>query len=328
MVKFVDKFASSADFDGYDHESGYQMVPIDGMRTVTVKTDTLAARLSLNLQRRAILIGNFRDAGNQPIAGLNTASEFNNDRDFTLPANSTIRFDIKGNQFVANAAIDLKEIKVNSDTDITLDASIIVGVKAKITKKTAFVFVSDIRGNIRPKFDERSIDPRGVLRAASTSYLNQANMELTDIDDGTPIKEMTTAADLGDPIIVDKEMPKRSKNTSAFIASEVDAKFPGLFASTHFVILLTRRVRSLNSVAVLDINVRNSQGSNMIFFTPFTSNAEDMHKALMHEVGHASGADHNRESRNLMFPSLDGTTKHILAEHIEAIHHGGPVFPF
>ena len=325
MARFLDKSTGgSVVVDGFDSIARYQMVPLDGQRSVTVQTKANTAKLRITLNPRAILIGNFRDAGGASSAGLPGAGEFRNDKEFEIPANATIKFDIKGQQF-ANAAIDLLEFP--GDLENIDNDSIIVGVKAKITKKIAFVFVSDVRGKVQERFQALGIDPRSLLRDINTSLSAQVNMELQDVDAASDIKELTIIGDLGDPIILDKKWIVGDQTIKQLLLNEVFLKFPRLFPATHFVILLTRQIQFLKDKNVLDVDVLFSTGSNVIFMTPFTRDRDLLQIALLHEVGHASGADHNCSTVNVMFPIITGTNKLFLAEHIEAIHHGGPIFP-
>ena len=323
MANFLNKSTAGLPLDGFDPQANYQMVPLDGRRTVTIKTDSRAAKLRISLNRRAILLGNFRNISGSVPDGLNSAAQFSNDKDFSIPANATISFDIKGQQF-ANAAIELEEIVPVNTVDFS--DFLLIGVKPKITKKVAFVFVSDIRGNVQTRFQEKNINPRALLRDVGRSLLAQVNLELQDVDEGSDIKEISIIGDLGDPIVLDK--PKNGNDsTNFFIISQVFTKFPRLFPSTHFVILLTRPVQFLKDKTVLYVNFLTATGSNVIYMTPFSQEADRLQIALMHEIGHASGADHTTSVRNIMFPNIDGTNKSFLAEHIEVIHHGGPIFP-
>jgi hypothetical protein len=112
------------------------------------------------------------------------------------------------------------------------------------------------------------------------------------------------------------------------MASELAANFPKLFPNTHFVILLTRPVTSKSQSKVIDINIKFSGNTNVIFLTPSTSNADETMKAFMHEVGHACGAQHVTARPSIMFPILGPSlTMRFLGEHIESVHNVGPVFP-
>jgi hypothetical protein len=121
--------------------------------------------------------------------------------------------------------------------------------------------------------------------------------------------------------------PEKDK-ASFVMSSEVFTNFPRLFPSTHFVYLLTRPVTSKSQSDVIDINIRFSTNTNVIFFTPSTSNVDETLKAFMHETGHACGAQHVTARASIMFPHLGPLlTMRFLGEHIESVHNVGPVFP-
>jgi hypothetical protein len=326
MTLIVDKIGAEFKLDGYDNGGDYgkyQMVPLDGTRTLTIKTNQLPVRVEVSKRNsRAILIGRFRKKDGSPIPGIEPL-RMANDIVFKVPANTEAQFDVQGQAF-ANAFISVEEI----GDDITFSDSIIIGVKPKIIKKMAFVFFSDLRGDVKRLFTDKAIDPRAVMAKANTSFLSQLNLELQELEPGKPIDEVKSGRDFGNPIKVDTNMDPEKVKASFLMASEVAANFPRLFPSTHFVILLTRPVTSKSQSKVIDINIKFSGNTNVIFLTPSTSNADETMKAFMHEVGHACGAQHVTARPSIMFPNLGPSlTMRFLGEHIESVHNVGPVFP-
>lgn len=329
MTLIVDKIGAGFILDGYDNapEYGkYQMVPLDGTRTLTVKTDKLPVDVEVSKNNaRAILIGRFRKKGGGAIPGIEP-SRMANDIAFRIPGGTEAQFDVQGQAF-ANAFISVNEISSSAD-DITFSDGIIIGVKPKITKKVAFVYFSDMRGDVKSLFTAKGINPRDVMAKANTSFLSQLNMELQEIEPGKPIDEVKSARDFGNPINVDAIMSPEKDKASFVMTSEVFLNYPRLFPSTHFVFLLTRPVTSKSQSDVIDVNIRFATNTNVIFFTPSTSNVDETMKAFMHETGHACGAQHVTARASIMFPHLGPfLTMRFLGEHVESVHNIGPVFP-
>lgn len=326
MTLIVDKIGADFTLDGYDNAPDYgkyQMVPLDGTRTLTIKTDKRPVNVEVSKRNsRAILIGRFRKKDGSPIPGIEP-SRMANDIVFKVPADTEAQFDVQGQVF-ANAVISVAEI----GDDITFSDSIIIGVKPKITKKMAFVFFSDLQGDVKGLFTAKGIDPRAIMTKANASFLSQLNLELQELEPGKPIGEVKSARNFGNPIKVDTNMDPEKVQTSFVMASEVLLNFPTLFPSTHFVILLTRPVTSKAQSKIIDINIKFSTNTNVIFLTPSTSSEDETMKAFMHEVGHACGAQHVTARPSIMFPSLGPSlTTRFLGEHIESVHNVGPVFP-
>ncbi len=327
MSLIVDKIGGQFTLDGYDNSPDYgkfQMVPVDGTRTLLLKTDQRPVKVEVaDRNRQAILLGKFRKKDGSPISGIEPGRMELFTKPFTVPAATEAQFDVQGRQF-SNTVITVSEI----GDDITFSDSIIIGVKPKITKKVAFVFFSDLQGDVKPLFTEKGIRPREIMERANKSFLSQLNVELQEAEAGKPIGEVTSSRNFGNPIQVDAPMDPEKIKASFLIAKEVSEKFPSLFPSTHFVFLLTRPVNSKAQSNMIDVNIKFSTSTNVIFFTPATSNVDDTMKAFMHEVGHACGAQHISSRPSIMFPNLGASlTMRFLGEHIEAIHGEGPVFP-
>jgi hypothetical protein len=204
MTLIVDKIGAEFKLDGYDSGGDYgkyQMVPLDGTRTLTIKTNQLPVSVEVSKRNlRAILIGRFRKKDGSPIPGIEP-SRMANDIVFKVPANTEAQFDVQGQAF-ANAFISVAEI----GDDITFSDGIIIGVKPRIIKKVAFVFFSDLRGDVKGSFTEKAIDPRAVMTKANTSFLSQLNLELQELEPGKPIDEFKSGRDFGNPIKVDTNM--------------------------------------------------------------------------------------------------------------------------
>jgi hypothetical protein len=325
MTLIVDKIGPEFKLDGYDVSPDYgkyQMVPVGGKRTLSIKTDQRPVKVEITRNAGAVLIGRFRQKGGGPVEGIEPGRMSNNTT-FKIPAKHEVDFDVEGQSF-ANAFVSVAEI----GDDITFSEGIIIGVKPKITKKIAFVFFSDLRGDVKPAFVQKGIDPRAILAKANSSFLAQLNLELEEVEPGRPIAEVASARNFGDPIGVDDLMDPEKVQKSFVMATEVFKSFPTLFPKTHFVVMLTRPVTSKRQSKVIDINIKFSGNTNVIFLTPSTSGADENIKAFMHEVGHACGAQHVSTRPSIMFPSLGASlTMRFLGEHIESVHNVGPVFP-
>jgi hypothetical protein len=329
MTLFVSKIGGQFKLDGFDigPEYGmYQMVPLGGIRTLSIKTDKLPVNVSVSSRNsRAILIGKFRSESGGPIPGIDPARMANN-LVFKVPKGTVAKFDVQGMEF-ANTSIEANEIDENRNNESTLSQGIIIGVKPKITKKVSLVYFSDLQGDVKSLFAARGIDPRAIMAKANTSLLSQLNLELQEIEPGKPIAEVKSARNLKNPIDLDAIINPEKIKASFVMASEVFENFPRLFPSTHFVILLTRPVRMTGQSDVLDVNIRFATGTNVIFFTPSTAGADDTLKAFMHEVGHACGAEHVTDRASVMFPRIGPSlTTRFLGEHIEAVHSVCPMF--
>lgn len=325
MTLIVDKIGPEFRLDGYDASPDYgkyQMVPMGGKRTLSIKTDRLPVKIEITRNAGAVLIGRFRKKSGAPVEGIEPGRMSRNTA-ITVPARHEVDFDVEGHS-VANALISVTEI----GDDVTFSEGIIVAVKPKLTKKIAFVYFSDLRGDVKPAFARKGIDPRAILAKANASLLAQLNLELEEVEPGKPIADVASARDFGDPIGIDDVMDPEKLQKSFVIATEIYKRFPTLFPQTHFVVVLTRPITSKSQSRLIDMNVKFAGRTNVIFLTPFASGADENMKAFIHEVGHACGAEHLTARPSIMFPILGPhLTMRFLGEQIETVHSMGPRFP-
>ncbi len=308
MARLLDKrFLNAGAFplDGFDISSdfSYQMVPVDGAREIVVETDKKApAKLTFSRQGIA-LVGNFHDfESHLPLPDL-PENKFVNT--FDLPADRKIQFTVKG---FASGITSMNVADVAGPDQFPISFDLLVSVKPLLERKFCFVFISDLaRKSVRGK-----IEPRFLLDSVKKIYVQQANIRLTDIDEGLEFREVHIIPfDLGDPLDVTSSADPR-------VDKGVDDAFFDLKTKTDFVVHVVWRVVGKHKQKLLGVNLQTASKLNTVYLGLEPTAVPGRIHTMAHEFGHAMGLPHSNENC-LMFPNLLPSNR-LLAGHIEQLH--------
>jgi len=181
------------------------------------------------------------------------------------------------------------------------EASLLVSVKSKVTKSFALCILADIRRSA----GFLDVDMVRFMNGARKTYLQQANLELTQ--PGT-VETVTVPRDLGDPLVLDKPG----------ITDSIVEATPGRVFAANLVIYGCWNV-DLRKERIVGLTLSNLcfvERSTNFFVTSIT---------FGHEVGHGLGLDHNGDQDRMMFKDVSARSSRLSQFEIDTINSSGTV---
>jgi hypothetical protein len=280
------KFDKKVVFDGFDPKVKYQMVPIGGVRPMTVVTDANQCIIRVNPQGVAKM-QNF--VFSQPLPDV--------PREFAaiVGPNTRFSFDIIG---IARGNTSIFLAEGGKAIDV-----LNVSVKLRIPKTFNLIRLSDMRRTC--PYSEIQIT--SIMGAVAKTYIQQANIDLTQKD--PRIEPLNIPRDLGDPLIPDKRLPDGTTIKNVVI----DATPLRLFGA-DFRIYFTWNLRGLTK------DVVGVTFGHTCFVEDIDGGDTFQNKmTTAHELGHALGLDHSG-AQTLMFADTGARTSLLQQFEIDTIN--------
>lgn len=257
-AKFDKPTSGPLDFDGFDLEALYQMVPVGQSRSMAVVTDAQGGQLRVGTPQFASL-RNVRST--VPFKSSPTLIQVN------LPPNSRTTFDIFGDTSGSTSII----LEDNAGKEI---ATLTVRIKTPFRRTVNFCFLSDIR---RSSSFLREDVPKMFSRIAQI-YLQQANVVLAEqTPNGFDVNVMK---DLGNPL-----RPENAPVKSAIL----DAT-PVAASAADFLVYLCWNIVSPGA----DVGGLTFMGTQFCFCEDNGQGSRGFSSAVViaHELGHLMGLEH------------------------------------
>ena len=254
--------------DGFEFDfprSAFQMVPIDGERPMSVLTGAEDCLMESS-RPGMVRLKDFK-------GGRVTSDQLGR---LILPKGSSIEFSVQG---VGVGSTDL----VLHDGNGARSHALQVSVKGRLRKTFALFLVRDIRrSTVRT-----SADAVSIMRDVSALFLEQTNLELVQV--GQP-QEMLVQKTLGNPILLDKELPNIIRATPPVLAD-----------------LFVYCVWDVEDSTKPSVHAAGLTGGNRSFVDDGRAVGSDAAtQQFAHEVGHALGLDHHTDGSHLMFRAASG----------------------
>jgi hypothetical protein len=274
------------DFDGFDVEALFQMVPVGQSRLMSVVTDRLGAKVRAGGPQFAT----FRNVRSTKVFNASpTPVQIN------LPPDSTTTFEIFGSTSGRTPLI----LEDNAGKEIsTLDVSI----KIPFQKTVNFCFLTDIR---RTSSFLREDVPR-IFAKAQKLFLNQANVDLQEETRGG--FDVTVLRDLKNPL--------RPEDPAIF-RSIIEATPNGAFRADFVVYLcwnLTAPGQDIGGVAF--------PGTKTCFCEDDGRGAGGFFSGavLAHELGHLMGLDHFQHANGGLMNKSNITSSRLFQFEIDTVN--------
>jgi hypothetical protein len=252
------KFAEfpNGEFDGFDAETGYQMVPVREHRELGIVTEREALVLRSRNPSRA-RFANIRSSSGPLRTTESTPGAV------TLPPNSRVVFSIMG-LAVGHADIVLE------GSDGTVKTLLLVSVKERKTQAYNLGFLRDIRRSTA----RSHADAQRKMKLVEKTYLLQANLELSL---SHPPADVVVPQDLKNPVRIDQ---------SGILTAIISATPAALFGNSAII------VYSVWDASDHRPSVGITTGK-FCFIDDIQTDENEAALTFGHEVGHALGLGHN-----------------------------------
>ena len=243
------------EFDGFDADTGYQMVPVHDRREMGVVTEGEPLVLRSKDPGTA-RFANFRTAaGPLPNTGLTDVA-------VRLPARARVSFSILG---VATGHADI----VLEAPDGTVKALLLVSVKDKRKQAYNLAFLRDIRrSTVRSHADAQA-----KMKMVEKTFLQQTNVELAIALAPT---DVVVPGDLKNPVRIDKP---------GVLSSIIQSTPAAMFGNSAIIVYSVWNAKDQRP------SVGITSGS-LCFIDDVQLNDTEAALTFGHEVGHALGLDH------------------------------------
>jgi hypothetical protein len=276
------------DFDGWDEQGGYQMVPTGGeLRFLGASGGALGGTIT-NGRPDLVRMERFKSSIPLTTARIDQA---------ILPPNAEVEFALNG-----LAAPGRTTLSLTSPAG-KLDDSLTISIKTPQPVKLSVVILGDIRR--RAGFDAGIV--RRFLSGVAKTYKQQANIDLTIINGP---EDILVEKDLKDPIFPEK----------IEIENAIHDATPKTFFLADVIVYCTWNMKSVSVTGRLDLAGLNIAKKVFIENNP---NPNLTAITFAHEIGHALGLDHIVDKEAVMNPIVDGGHSRFRQFEIDHINPSG-----
>jgi len=275
------------DFDGFDLEASYQMVPVGESRFMSVVTDAQGGTLRVGNPQFVSLKA---VRSNKVFQGSPTPTLVN------LPADSTTTFEIFGDTSGRTTLI------LEDSSGKPVDPPLIVSIKMPFRKSVNFCFLADIRRS--SSFDP--IDVPKIFSRVKRTFLVQSNVVLDEQKRGG--FNVNVPKDLGNPM---------NPELSPVFKAVVDATPTEAFMSDFIVYLCWNLVapgKDIGGVAFQGTTIcfceDDGRGSGGFFASA----------VMAHELGHLMGLDHFQHANGGLMNKADISSSRLFQFEIDTVN--------
>jgi hypothetical protein len=281
------EFPPLAFFDGFDADTGYQMVPVREGRDMGILTEGEPLLLR-SLEPSCARFANVRTPAG-PLPTYGSVSE-----EVRLPAHARVSFSIMGGS-AGHADVVVER------NDGSVVALLLVSVKEKRRQVYNLAFLSDIR-----RTTQRShAHAIALMERVEKTFLQQANLQLVRTQ---PPTNVTVPRDLKNPVRID----------APGVLNAIFAATPQVLSNEQAIIVYSVWDASDNRPTV------GLNKGQLCFIDDAQPSNKEAALTFAHEIGHALGLEHNGKDV-LMAGDGNSRTSTLVQFEIDTVNQSGLV---